>query len=281
MHSNFHSKYFVFTLNNYTDEEVASIKTIVAREEATYVCFGYETAPETGTRHLQGYVEFSRRLRRSQVSNIISTRAHLERRNGTAEQADEYCKKEGRFESYGCRSISVRGKRNDLEEVRLAIVERQPKLARWDEHFAAYAKYHRAFDKYEQLRQVPRDPNRPPSVICYWGSTGTGKTRSVWENAASSEDVWVYPGEGWFDGYSGQPIALFDDFRGSCLKVQLLLQVLDRYPLQVRVKGSHVNWCPQEIYVTSNVRPDEWYNNCTMATQAALLRRFTFIHEFQ
>ncbi len=50
------SRRWIFTLNNYTEEEVADLE----REEEvfTYLLFGKEIVSSTGTPHLQGYFEF-------------------------------------------------------------------------------------------------------------------------------------------------------------------------------------------------------------------------------
>lgn len=108
-----------------------------------------------------------------------------------------------------------------------------------------------------------------------------GKTRSVWENATTEEDVFVYPGGGWFDGFDNHPIVLFDDFGGSEFKISYLLKLLDRYPLRVPIKGGFVEWNPLEIYITSNLNPNVWYPNAHAEHVAALFRRFTNIVKFE
>lgn len=116
--------------------------------------------------------------------------------------------------------------------------------------------------------------------MVYWGRTGAGKTRSVYDNLPSLDSLFVYAGSGWFDGYDGQPIVLFDDFGGHEFKISYLLKLLDRYPIRVPVKGGFVHWAPQEIYITSNIDPHNWYSNANPEHVRALLRRITLIHEF-
>lgn len=148
-----------------------------------------------------------------------------------------------------------------------------------DEHFSSYVKYRRSINAYRSLHAEHR--NWVCNVVVYWGATGTGKTRAVWEHAASPEDIWVYPGNGWFDGYDGQPIVLFDDFSGSEFKIQYLLKLLDRYPMQVPIKGDFVNWAPREIFITSNKDPNDWYANALPEHVRALFRRFTTQQYFE
>lgn len=58
-------------------------------------------------------------------------------------------------------------------------------------------------------------------------------------------------GNVWFDGYMGQKRVVLDDYRSYHLPFNFLLRLLDRYPIQVPVKGGYVNFIPEEIIVTS------------------------------
>lgn len=69
-----------------------------------YLCWGEEVAPETGTRHLQGYVVFNekKKQRLSGVKKILGDEtAHLEVARGSHEQNKAYCSKEGSFTEFG------------------------------------------------------------------------------------------------------------------------------------------------------------------------------------
>lgn len=52
------SRSFVFTVNNYTDAEVAALQETI--KGCLYVVFNQEKAPQTGTPHLQGFLHFGR-----------------------------------------------------------------------------------------------------------------------------------------------------------------------------------------------------------------------------
>lgn len=118
------------------------------------------------------------------------------------------------------------------------------------------------------------------SVIVYWGRTGAGKTRAVYDNLPTQDIIYPHPGGQWFDGYDGQPIVLFDDYGGSEFKITYLLKLLDRYPMRVPVKGGFVSWTPTEIYITSNKDPRTWYSNANPEHVAAMFRRFTNVVRF-
>lgn len=94
------AKNWVFTLNNYTDNDQQRLRDLASSDDVAYLVFGREVG-ESGTPHLQGYVEFRSRKRLSQLRALVSDRAHYEVRRGTGVEADEYCKKDEDFETFG------------------------------------------------------------------------------------------------------------------------------------------------------------------------------------
>lgn len=83
---------FVFTLNNYSVEDIARLSVPFA--EVRYICFQREIAPSSGTRHLQGYAYSDSARSVSAWQAIIGRGAHIERARGTPEQCRDYCTKE-------------------------------------------------------------------------------------------------------------------------------------------------------------------------------------------
>ena len=73
-------KDWVFTLNNYTDEEVEILNGVL--EDATkcrYGVYGREVG-ESGTPHLQGFVQFVNRKRPNQVSGLLGIQYVMHKR---------------------------------------------------------------------------------------------------------------------------------------------------------------------------------------------------------
>lgn len=83
----------------------------------------------------------------------------------------------------------------------------------------------------------------------------------------------------WFDGYSGHKVALLDECGAGMMNVNILKRILDRYPMDVPVKGGHVRWNPETIVMTSNDPLEEWYPGLSRENLLALKRRMT-IFEF-
>jgi len=115
------SRRWVFTLNNYTDNEVASLLSL----DSTYLVFGREVG-ESGTPHLQGFVVFHTNQRFAAAKALLGERVHLERAMGTSVQAATYCKKDGDFEERG-ELPANQGKRNDFAELKEWVLEQPVK----------------------------------------------------------------------------------------------------------------------------------------------------------
>lgn len=273
------AKRWCFTLNNPTSGEEELLQQFLTQLQTgktsyksitlTYIVFGKEAV---STLHLQGYLETETKTSLSSMKTLLK-RAHWEAAKGTAKQAAEYCKKDGDFKEAGVISKG-RGYRADLEKVQEEIDAGTSidKIA--ETHFSLWCQYRRSFQAYAD-RQSPKR-NWKTIVVVLWGDTGTGKTRFCHEQA-QGRTLWISGDYQWFDGYNGQDVVLLDDYRGE-YPVQLFLKLTDRYRMSVPIKGGFVNWCPKKIYITSNVDPSTWYQNCGSRTHEAFMRRLTVVN---
>lgn len=242
---------------------------------------------ENGTTHYQGYVEFKKRQTLNGVKELLGSQTiHVERRRGSAKQASEYCKKaDTRVEGsdfYEFGEPPRQGKRSDLEDFKDAVIgERKRKRDLIDDYYGTIARYPKF---YETLTSICRPKREAPlEVILHIGETGLGKTKTVFDRHGEDAELYITPlsnGTPWYDGYDGHKIVLLDDFSGASSHMQLvtLLRLLDRYPVQVPVKGAHTWWLPDKIYVTTNILPKEWYKWEKRGEHyCALARRFTSV----
>jgi hypothetical protein len=109
------------------------------------------------------------------------------------------------------------------------------------------------------LVQQQKRRRDPLTVILLYGPTGIGKSGMVARNHRP-QDLFRRPTGGqWFDGFDQQPAMLMDEYAGE-LPLSTLLQVIDRYPVSVEVKGGHVILVHlRRIYICSNLHPAQWY----------------------
>lgn len=119
------SRRYCFTINNPTDAETQQIRDLGNSPTTSYLVFGREIAPGTGTPHLQGFVVFATNSRFRKAKRLICERAHLEIARATSAQAAEYCKKEGDFEEYG--TPPRQGERNDFKEFKEWVLRQTTK----------------------------------------------------------------------------------------------------------------------------------------------------------
>lgn len=240
---------------------------------------------ESGTPHLQGYLQLLQPGNLDQMRLLIPG-AHWEACKGSPKQNIAYCSKpEGRVDGpwrFGLEP--AQGKRSDWSGLR-QYVENAIVAGQTDDEISDYlllaftnlwatqgTAVQRLIAAQRRICQtfVTRSP---PTIKVYWGPTGTGKTRRCWEEAGTA--AFAKMQGKWFDGYEGQENVILDEFPDESIPLTLLLQMLDRYPLRVEVKGGSVGWSPRRIWISSNLHPGSWYPDAQPAHRAALMRRLT------
>lgn len=215
----------------------------------------------TGTIHLQAYAEFTSSVKLATLQGLPGLGGgHFERRRGTAKQAADYCKKEDSrilgYWEFG--TLSAQGKRSDLEAVK-KFIDANPdfeELDLADSHFGQWVRYGPRFMEYNRLRKKKR--NYPMEIEVLYGPTGTGKTRYAFE---TYPDAYFQPPGKWWPDYEGQETVIIDEMYGSRFPLGFFLQLTDRYPLKVEVKGGTREFTSKRIVFTSNYHPHEWYAN--------------------
>lgn len=260
---------FVFTLNN---PEPLEINPLWEYEHLRYIIYGEEIG-ESGTPHLQGYVQLYKNVRLTTIKKLIP-RAHMEQAKGGYDANYKYCTKDGKFIEKG--TPIKQGQRTDLETIGNKIINRTPMRDIALEHPGSYIRYHRGFKALQTALIEPRTTK--PEVLVFYGKAGTGKTRLAKQLLNEGHYVWGPAKKTWFDGYIGQEEILFDEFRGQIPLGQMLM-ILDRYENEVEIKGGFVQMVATKIIITSPKHPREWYENQFNDRIDQLLRRIDEITE--
>ncbi|AUM61928.1 Rep [uncultured virus] len=264
------SKYWCYTLNN-----PAPNYELPPADLWTYHIYGREVG-ESGTPHLQGYIEMYKPYTFVSMKNLLPG-AHIEKRQGSGQQASDYCKKDGDYTENGTLApprgyaggaatkrryeeafeTAINGDMNDIDKDLLT------------RHYHAY-------------KRIKQDNPTPPEAldnVCglwYVGPPNTGKSYAARERYPNLYDK---PANKWFDGYRGEDTVLIDDFdMNHKVLGHHLKRWADRYAFPAEQKGTTIAIRPQRIIVTSNYYIEEIFSEDKVLVEA-LKRRFT-VEEF-
>lgn len=240
-----------------------------------YIIYGKEICPETHRLHYQGYMQLHNKLRLRTLVKLVPG-PHYEPQMGTVQQAIDYCKKDNDFTEHG--EVTLPKQRTDLKLASKFCKENTMKDFA-EEYPTEFIRYNKGFTNLKQLFPS-QERNWPMDVRCYWGPTRTGKTRKVYDDFDTT-DIYKVPQSKtnvWFTPkYQGQTVCLFDDFDPSTMSIQYFLNITDRYPMEVEIKGGFTEFTSAVIIFTSNSNPELWYQ-CDQHIHDAFMARFTEIN---
>lgn len=243
-----------------------------------YGVYSVEECPSTGRIHNQGFFECRKAVTKDTVQRYLADRtAHVEPAKAGFDANYDYCTKPGAYDTYIVGSGSGQGKRTDLERFAediktkgyLATVKESPHMFI---KFGARAKELASiFHKSPEWRDL--------DVIVKYGPTGTGKTRSVYQEYKSIyklEQPASHSAPLYFDGYNGESTLLIDEF-DDWIPFRRMLSILDGYPLTLAVRYGTVAAMWTTVVITTNVHPDRWYPG---EENGPLLRRLKKVQNY-
>lgn len=275
------AKNWCFTLNNYTDEEHSTILRCL-RDTTKYFIIGKEIGDQ-GTPHIQGYCQFLKPYRITQVKNLLSRRAHLEVAKGNGSHNRVYCSKAGDYEEGGTipptRDVNKKGKNRDqlAGEWRTAMESGRPGLAKFaDDNPGVYW-----WSRHTLLRNSLGDAAaiHRPNIRVRWvyGPPGTGKSR--YAHSEMPEAYIKEPRTKWWNGYLLEKTVIIDDFGPNGIDINHLLRWFDRYKCYVELKGDMSPLFADDFIVTSNFHPESVFSKDgeSHVQTPALMRRLELI----
>jgi len=250
------AKHWCFTINNPVEADAEQLSTFVC----LYMVYQKEQG-ENETPHYQGIVGFEKRMRLTQLKNLLP-RAHFEIARDI-QASIKYCQKEeGRLDGPWLRGdvpTQTQGRRNDLESIKAKVLAGTSMREVATDHFQSAVRYFRGLQSLITMFQPGRD--FVTKIYVFWGPTGTGKTEMAMKFPTPYKVHSVIKGGVlWFDAYdpAEHETVIIDDFYGG-IKWTELLQLCDRYPHLVQTKGGMVQFRGKTIIFTSNNRPESWY----------------------
>lgn len=281
-----------FTWNNYDEEEALNKLTSLTKIGwVKRLIAGRETAPFTGTKHLQGYIHYSKALRMNQVKADLHPTVHLEVARASEKDNIEYCSKaedlmiDWTHPVYNEQEEAKNWtKRQDKQEETRELLESYLKMT--TDAFEALYPY-QAFHWANKLRDwrishtallKPWGGQLHVKNFWIWGEPGCGKSK--WARSATDE----YPSypknlNKWWDGYdpSAHRSVIIEDIDPSHGKwaAQFMKVWSDRYRFLGETKGSGVMVQPGTYFliVTSNYSIDQVFEEAPL-DKDAIRRRF-------
>ncbi len=253
-----------FTVNNYCDADINAITEHANLEKIHFAVVGKEVG-ESGTPHLQGFINFKRTCRLAALKKILPT-AHFEPVKGTDQDNDEYCSKDQDL-LLRIGEPSRPGKRNDLLEG-IQCAKKGGMDALWREHPATYVRYYRGIENGLQ-RDIPRRRVKT-EVLVLVGPPGCGKSHyaeQLYPNA-------YYKDRGeWWCNYQQEEAVIMDEFYGW-IRHSTMLRLMNSQPMQVQSKGGNLVFNSKHIVICSNKHVDKWYK-FEDYTPESFMRRIT------
>ncbi len=270
------SRKYQLTINNpvdhgFTHDKIRSILQQFPSLE--YWCMCDETG-EQGTPHTHVYVAFSN----SVMFDTMHSRfygVHIEKANGSHRENRDYVRKEGKwlddakhetnhpetFEEWGELPPDKTKSETQAAQILQMVKDGKSNTEIIDSIPTAYSKV-TYIDRLRQdlLNERYKDEWRDLDVTYIWGTTGAGKTRSVMEQHGYSQVYRVTNYEHPFDGYKGEDVILFDEFRSS-LKLADMLVYLDGYPVKLPCRYADKQACFTKVYIVSNIPLEKQYPN--------------------
>lgn len=272
------SRNFCFTMYGYPDNAQNVLPGRFGKVK--YLCWGWEICPTTQRPHLQGYVEFVNARNILGMSKSALKGISFRHAKGSGEENRIYCSKpetkreeEPKFFEMG--EMKAQGKRTDLNEIRDRIVAGDVTVDEITvDNPETYHQYGRTLEKLEDISLRKKFRTWMTTCDYLWGPTGTNKSKTAFAGFDPATHYAVRCDKGWWEGYTGQEIVIFDDFRGQ-IPYNELLKLIDWTPYYLCRRGREpVPFLAKHIIITTPFPPEELYPNiCARDSIAQLLRR--------
>ena len=293
------SRKWLITINNPLQHGLSHdvIKETLHSKYASlrYYCMSDEIGNETHTPHTHVFIYLRNGIHFNSLRALFPG-CHLDITDGTPDQCRAYVEKsgkwaedtkhdtviEGTFEEWGelHDTSTNQGYRSDIE----GMLELIRSGASMIDVLEAYPHAYRNLNSLMMVRELYRKNDsasafRHLEVTYIYGPTGTGKTRMVMEaHAGHIYRITDYKHP--FDGYDGEDVILFDEYR-SQLPLYAMLNYLDGYPLELPCRYSNKTALYTKVFIISNISLDDQYKEehwSEPQSWQAFLRRIHHVH---
>lgn len=293
------SRKYQITINNpqkhgFTHEYIKGL--LPQFSSLLYWCMCDETGEE-GTPHTHVYLVFRNAVMFSTLQQRFYG-AHIEMAQGSNKENRDYIRKEGRwlddvkhetnhietFEESGVMPPDrTRGKK-DSEQIFEMIKQGKSNA----EILEAFPSAMTKINYIEQTRQTLKNEEykntfRTLNTTYIYGETGVGKTRGIMEQYGYSNVYRITDYTHPFDGYKGQDVLIFEEFRSS-LPIKDMLVYLDGYPVTLPCRYANKEACFTKVFILTNIPLEKQYCNIQQGepeTWDAFCRRIHHVQHMQ
>lgn len=267
----YRSRKYLLTINNYEDHGYSSERVcelLEANFRLVYYCLSREIGKKQETPHMHVFFYVQNAIRFGTVKKVFPE-AHIDKSRGTSEENRDYVHKTGKWAETDKSETQIPGSflewgtcpagkeehsgMNQMEEIYEMLKSGYSNLDIIDAYPIALS-HLREFDnfrellRYESYKTVYRD-----LIVTYrYGSPGVGKTRSVMDMYGYEHVYRITDYSHPFDGYRGQDVVIFEEFRSS-LPIADMLKYLEGYPLELPARYGNKVASYTTVYIISNI----------------------------
>ena len=301
MGNNSQSRKWALVINNPLEAGLdhVAISKLLSLFSPAYYCMADEIAT-TGTYHTHLFFYAPSPIRFTTIKNRFPI-AHIEKAYGTVQENRDYIRKEGRWADTDKAETAVSGTFEEWGEITPKRSEKHPDMFRLVQNIRdgmttteiiddnpSMAFRVRDIDLLRQILMAEKYAveNRLLEVTYFYGASGAGKTRSIYEahDPRSIYRVTNYRATRGisFDGYHGQDVLVFEEF-SSQIPIENMLNYLDIYPLSLPARYNDKTACYTKVYITSNSPLENQYwveQQARPETWRAFLRRIHTVVEY-
>lgn len=294
------SRKYQLTINNPQDYNITheTINNAMKEIKWDYYCLCDEIGAEEKTPHTHLYFECENAIRFSKVKKLFPT-AHIETAKGTAKENRDYILKDGKylnsdkketnlpetFEEYGELPLDKASKNEKTSVQVVEMIKDGYSNTEIIDKYPSYMTKIQHLNKYRQelLNDKIKGKFRFVKVHYIYGESRTGKTRYVMDKYGYDDVYRVSDYGNPFDEYNGQPVLLLDEFYED-FKFELLLKLLEGYPLKLPARYENKSACYSEVYIISNIPLQSQYKDIRYNKPKqwnALINRFSSISRYE
>lgn len=260
---------FLFTINEI--DKYDALKEIISNlKTCDYYVSAKEVAPTTGHEHIHMYCHFTSSYRLSK--KILELDVHIDKCQGSPKQVINYVKKDGNIiDEYGiCPRQGGMKTVGELKDIK------NPDELNSNE-YNTWLKIHTRQNNIIKIDDIFKNIK----VYYIHGPSGIGKSKRAFEIAKENgyDEITIvsYEGGFWNGVNTDCKVAIYDEFRDSCMKPSEFIKFIDYNKHHLNIKGGSELNNYELIIITSVQDPKKIYPNIGDEPREQWLRRMEII----